>query len=171
MEFEIDVSGKDLLSKDYTIVVAERNNQSKNSIIFGYKFREEIIKVLRSRHGQGFYRYKLSKSHKSLFKIRLYNIAIYYIFKHIYQRNKNIREKINLYLCRDFEGRENDIKSNINTLLKEKLNLNIESILFLKLQKGSNADKYAYLMRKDKKNLMKNHYITIKIEEFENFLK
>lgn len=171
MEFEIDVSGKDLLSKDYTIVIAEKNNHPKKSIIFGYKFREEVIRILRSRHGQGFYRYKTSKFQKTLFKIRLYSIVIYYIFKHIYQKYKNINKKINLNLCRDFEGRENDIKSNINTFLKEKLNLDIESIHFLKLRKGSNADKYAYLMRKDKKNLMKNHYINIKVEEFDKFLK
>lgn len=87
MRFEIDVSGSDLFEKDYTIVVAGRNANSKKPMIFGYKFDEEIIKILKAKHGQELYRYKLSKSQRSLFKIRLYCVVIYYIFK-TYLQNK-----------------------------------------------------------------------------------
>lgn len=87
MRFEIDVSGSDLFEKDYTIVVAGRNANSKKPMIFGYKFDEEIIKILKAKHGQELYRYKLSKFQRSLFKIRLYCVVIYYIFK-TYLQNK-----------------------------------------------------------------------------------
>jgi len=42
---------------------------------------------------------------------------------------------------------------------------------FSKLSKGSNADKYAYMMRKYTKNVMKNNYVEISVEQFENYLK
>lgn len=49
--FEIDVLGKDLLSKDYTICIANKNN-----IIKGFKFSEKFVSNLSSRYGQGLYR-------------------------------------------------------------------------------------------------------------------
>jgi len=71
MNFEIDVSGEDLLNKGYTIVLAERDNNKKESVICGFKFKENLIQILRARHGQLKYKYKLSQSQKALFKIRL----------------------------------------------------------------------------------------------------
>ena len=38
MDFEIDVSGEDLLNKNYTICIA-----NKDSIIKGFKFSEELV--------------------------------------------------------------------------------------------------------------------------------
>ncbi|MCX6749116.1 MAG: hypothetical protein NTW17_00005 [Candidatus Pacearchaeota archaeon] len=170
MEFEIDVSGEDLFSKDYTICVAQKNNESQKPIIFGYKFTEEILRILKSRHGQKKYRYGSSQSQKALFKIRLYCIVIYFIIKHI-QKQSIFDSGIYLNLCRDFEGRENDIKSNLNYFLRDVLKLEIKKMHFCKLEKGSNADGYAFMMRKDKKDLMKDYYLTLKIEDFEIFLK
>ena len=76
-----------------------------------------------------------------------------------------------IILCRDFEGRENDIRSNLNYFLIDILKLEISSMTFSKLSKGSNADKYAYMMRKYTKNVMKNNYVEISVEQFENYLK
>ena len=78
MEFEIDVSGKDILSKGYVICIANKNN-----IIKGFKFDEKLVNDLCSKFGQGFYRYKKSKKGKSMFKIRLYCVVIYFLFKSI----------------------------------------------------------------------------------------
>lgn len=172
MEFEIDVSGSDLFKKDYSIVVAQRNGGPKNPYIFGYKFTEKTLKILKSRHGQGLYRYGFSQTQRSLFKIRLYSIVIYYIVKHIQKKNSKIFDSgIYFTLCRDFEGRENDIRSNLRYLLRDTLKLEIRKIHFQRLDKGSNADRYAYLMRKDKKNIMKDIYVHISPEDFEIFLK
>lgn len=160
MEFHIDVSGEDLLSKDYTICVA-----NKDGIIKGFKFNEKLIKILRAKHGQGLYRYKNSKQQKSLFKLRLYCITIHYLFKSI----KNI-DKISLIICRDFDGKANDINFNLKHFLENKLKLSIETSRHERLPKDSNAHKYAYLMRKDNKNKMKT-YVKISLQEFEEFLK
>ena len=82
MIFEIDVSGEDLLSKNFVVCIAD-----KNSLIKGFKFNEEIVKVLSSKYGQGLYRYKKSKKDKANFKVRLYSIVIYYLFKSINPKN------------------------------------------------------------------------------------
>jgi len=161
MIFEIDVSGEDLLSKNYVICIAD-----KNSLIKGFKFDEEIIRVLSSKYGQGLYRYKKSKKDKANFKVRLYSIVIYYLFKSI-----NPKRDISLTICRDFEGKENDIRENLRFFLDKKLNIRLNSnIHFGKLDKNSNADKYAYLMRKDVKNKM-NTYVKIELKDFEKWLK
>ncbi len=161
MNFEIDVSGEDLLSKGYTICIADNS-----SIIKGFKFNDELIKILSSRYGQGFYRYKKSKKGKSLFKMRLYSIVIYHLFKSI-----KPKREISLSVCKDFDGKENDIKENFKFFLEKKLGLNFsDKIYFAKLGKNSNAHKYAFLMREDRKNKMST-YVKIKLEEFEKWLK
>jgi hypothetical protein len=160
MEFEIDVSGEDLLSKNYTICIA-----NKDGIIKGFKFNEKLVKDLSSRYGQEFYRYKKSRKEKSLFKIRLYSITIYYLFKSI-----KIKKEISLSICRDFQGRENDIQENLKFFLGKILNLKLDKIYFTKLDKDSNANRYSLLMREDTKNKM-NTYIKIELKDFEKWLK
>ncbi len=160
MEFEIDISGEDLLSKNYTICIADRNG-----LIKGFKFNEGFIKILSSRYGQGLYKYVKSQKGKALLKVRIYSIIIYYLFKSI-----KINEEISLNICRDFQGRETDIKENLRFFLSKLLSLNINKIYFMKLDENSNAHHYAYLMRKDNKNKMKT-YVKIKLEEIEKFLK
>lgn len=161
MDFDIDVSGNDLLSKNYTICIADRNG-----IIKGFKFDDKIIKDLGSRYGQGFYKYKKSKKSKSTFKVRLYSIVLYYLFKSL-----KIKKEISLNICRDFYGRENDIKKNILFFLENELKINLgDRIYFSKLGNNSNAHKYSYLMRRDTKNKMQT-YIKISLEDFEKWLK
>ena len=159
MEFEIDVSGTDIFEKDYTICTA-----NKDGIIKGFKMTPEFISVINSRFGQGIYRYQKSKNGRILLKVRLYSILIYFLFKSI-----KINESITLAICRDFNGRETDIKSNLIYLFGL-LGIKIERIDFCKLGKGSIADKYAYLMRKDTKNQLKT-YVHISIEDVEKYLK
>jgi len=160
MIFEIDVSGQDLLEKNYSICVADKNN-----FVRGFKFNEKLIKVIKSRYGEGRYRYKKSKQGIALLKIRIYCIIIYYIFKDIKLKDKEVL----LEICRDFEGHEEDIKSNLRYFLEKRLGLKLE-IRFIKLSKESNADKYATLMRLDSKNKFPN-YTKINLGDIEKFLK
>ncbi|MFH1001961.1 MAG: hypothetical protein V1759_01765 [bacterium] len=148
------------MSKNYTICVA-----NKDGLIKGFKFNEKLIKDLSSRYGQGMYRYKKSKKEKASFKLRLYSIVIYYLFKSI-----KIKKDVSLKICRDFQGRENDIKENLKFFLGKRIGLKLESIYFTKLDKGSSADKYSFLMREDTKNKM-NTYIKIELKDFEQWLK
>jgi hypothetical protein len=159
--FDIDVSGEDILSKNYTICVADCNG-----LIKGFKFNNKLVSVLSSKYGQGVYKYKKSKKGKSAFKIRLYLIVIYYLFESL-----ELKEKTGLKVCRDFFGRENDIKNGIFYFLKDKLEMDLdEDIFFGKLSSDSNAHKYAFLMRHDTKNKF-DTYVNIKLVDFERWLK
>ena len=160
MIFEIDVSGEDIFAKDYTIVIAD-----KNDTIRGFKFNSKSIQDLVLNYSSNKYRYKVSKHGKVLLKIRVYCVVIYYLFENLKIRNK----EITLEICRDFQGHEREITSQLKFFLENKLGLKINCI-YLRLPKGSNADKYAYLMRKDTKNQIKG-YITITLENIEKYLK
>lgn len=159
MQLEIDVSGGDLLSKNYTIVVADRSKTLR-----GFKFNESLVNILSSRYGEGKYRYAKSAHGKSLLKIRIYCIIIHYLIKDL---NLNGKE-IELFICRDFQGHEREITSNLKYFIEKLLGVRMH-ISYVKLPKGSNADKYAYLMRNDKNNLIKG-YVNIKLEEIEKYL-
>ena len=160
MNFEIDVSGEDLLSKDYTICIAD-----KEHTIRGFKLSESFVHALTINYNQKKYKYKKSKPKKSLLKVRIYCIIIFYLFQDIELNGK----KLNLHLCRDFSGREQDIKSNLNYFLGELLDLNL-TFRFGRLGGNSNAHHYAYLMRKDSKNKM-DTYIELELEDIEKFLR
>ncbi|MEK6827226.1 MAG: hypothetical protein AABX99_01960 [Nanoarchaeota archaeon] len=161
MKFEIDVSGEDLLNKDYTICVA-----NKDGIIKGFKFDEKLIKDLNSRFGQNLYKYPKSKKGKSDLKVRIYCVVIYYLFKSL-----KLSEEISLTICRDFTGREDDIRKSLIYFLEKELKLKInERIYFDKLSKESNAHHYSYLMRFDNKDKMKT-YLKLSLEDIEKWLK
>lgn len=161
MNFEIDVSGKDLLTPNYTICVA-----NTRGIIKGFKFSHKDVEVLNSRFGQGLYnRYKKSKKSKSSFKVRIYCVVIYYLFKSI-----KISSPIALNICRDFDNRFYDIKSNLNFFLSNRLGIKIENINFCRLDKDSDAHKYACLMGRDTRNQLKT-YVKIGLSEIEEYLK
>lgn len=161
MDFEIDVSGEDIMTKDYVVCIANRDN-----LIRGFKMNFKTLQSLKQNFNKGNYKYKLSKKDKSTFKIRLYSIIIYYIFKSL-----NLKGEISLNICRDFTGRENDIKENLQFFLKTLLKLKIdERMYFIKLDNNSNAHKYSYLMRHDTKNKMKT-YVKISLDQFEKWLK
>lgn len=159
--FDIDVSGSDILSKDYTICIAD-----KNGIIKGFKFEEETINKLSSGFKTGKYRYKKSDKNKSVFKIRLYSIVIYYILKSL-----KLSGSVHLNLCRDFPGKEQDIKDNLKFFLEGRLGLSIgDGFHFDKLDINSNADKYSFLMRHDHKNEFKRLYVKISLADIEKWL-
>lgn len=159
MDFDIDVSGEDIFQKDYTVCIADNN-----SIIKGFKMNATLCHAINSKYMRGLYRYNKSKKGKTDLRIRVYCVIIYYLFK-----AAQLKKEINLNLCMDFNGKEEGIKSNLNFLLKQKLKLKINDMKFCKLSNESNADKYAYLMRKDTRNLLKT-YIQIKLEDIEKFL-
>ena len=161
--FEIDVSGEDLLNGEYSICVAEKNG----TIIKGFKINKRYSEILNARYGQGIYnRYRKSQQGKANLKLRIYCVIIYYILKKI-----NPITPFSLNLCTDFSGREGDIKLQLSDLLEKKLNLNLDGrIYFSKLSSTSKAHEYAYLMKKDTSNQLRN-YVRINIEDIEEWLK
>ncbi len=159
MNFEIDVSGEDIFNEDYVICIASEDNNIK-----GFKMTRQLINTLNSRYGQNLYRYKKSKKGRTNLKIRLYCITIYHLFKSL-----KIQQPIKLTICRDFNGKEQEIKDQIKYFLIKNLNIDVEEINFAKLASNSLADHYAYLMRRDTKNKIKT-YVNITVRQFEEFL-
>ena len=157
MDFDIDVSGDDILNSNYSICVA--NNDGR---ILGFKFSSELIKILSSKLGQNLYKYKTSQKQKATFKLRLYSIVIYYLIKTLSVN------QINLNICKDFSGRENDVKSNLDYFLVKLLGKEV-TYHFTQLSNQSNAHRYSYLMRNDTKNQLKV-YVKISLNDFEKFL-
>jgi hypothetical protein len=80
MDLDIDVSGEDLLSKNYTICVANKE------VIKGYKFSENVVKHLSDGFNKGRYRYNKSKKGSVILKIRLYSLVLYYLIKSLKQK-------------------------------------------------------------------------------------
>jgi hypothetical protein len=157
VDFDVDISGDDILNSNYSICVA--NN---DMLILGFKFNLELIKILSAKLGQNLYKYKTSQKQKAIFKVRIYSIIIYYLIKEIDVNS------IHLNICKDFCGHENDIKANLDYFLIDLLGKDV-TYQFTKLSNNSNAHKYSYLMRNDTKNLLKT-YIKISLEDIEKFL-
>lgn len=161
MKFDIDVSGEDIFSQGYVVCIA-----NKDGIIKGFKFTSDIARKIGQRHSEGIYnRYQYSKKGKATLKVRVYCVIIYLLFKSL-----GLKGSLELSICRDFDGKQEEIKSNLNYLLKDKLRINLQLIEFVKLSHDSNAHKYAYLMKKDNRNKLKT-YVNINLEEIEQFLK
>jgi len=163
MKFEIDVAGYDLFGdSNFTICIASDDG----SIIKGFKFNKELISslILNWKLDKYRYPYNLVETKRGILKARIYSIIIYYLFKSVPKQ-----DFISLTICRDFKGRENEIKQNLKFFLDEKLELKTGKPLFQKLLKSSFAHIYASMMRRDKKNLL-GSYINISLEEIEKYL-
>jgi len=86
MEFDIDVSGKDILSKNYVICIASKDGK----LIKGFKFNNKLVQIIASKYGQELYKYKKSVQGKVNLQIRIYSIVIYYLFKSIKIKNVSL---------------------------------------------------------------------------------
>ena len=161
MKFEIDVSGYDLFHEGYTICIA-----SDCGIIKGYKLKQPLITSIQDNWSKGIYRYRPTIGQRGLLKVRIYSTIVHYLFRSIDKKY----DEIDLVVCRDFAWHENDIKQNLTFFLEKLQGRKIKSITFKKLSNSSNAHGYAYLMSKDKYNLLPS-YIEININDIEPFLK
>ncbi|MBU2458878.1 MAG: hypothetical protein KKB29_00745, partial [Nanoarchaeota archaeon] len=110
MRFEIDISGSDIFDPDYVICISSKELFNGRRIIKGFKIDEELIKTLIKKWKGNKYRYYYDQYEQTrgTFKVRIYCIIIYYLFKSL-----GIREKISLTICRDFSGRENTVNQNL----------------------------------------------------------
>ncbi len=158
MKFEIDVCGADIFHDDYVICIA-----NGDGIIKGFKFNKVLSDAIIQKWLRGKYKYKSNPKKQGIFKVRIYSIILYYLFSQISEDN------LELHICRDFSGRENDIKQNLYYLLEKIGKKRIKSLVFGKLPNDSDAHWYADMMNKDKYNKLPT-YINLKLEEIEVFL-
>jgi hypothetical protein len=162
MKFEIDVSGYDIFNDTYVICIASENGE----IIRGFKFNKSLVESLVDNWKANKYRYEYNsfETKKGVFKVRIYSIIIYYLFKSIEKL-----DFLSLTICKDFKGRTNEIEQNLKYLLEKILGIKIGKPMFQRLSKSSPAHTYSSMMRKDNKNLL-NAYVNISLEDIEKFL-
>lgn len=81
MKFEIDVSGCDIFDENYVICIARDDGE----IIRGFKLDKNLINNLVSNWKSNKYKYEWDRfeTKRGIFKVRIYSIIIYYLFKSI----------------------------------------------------------------------------------------
>lgn len=163
MKFEIDVSGYDMFNDTYVICMAREDGE----VIKGFKFTKDLINKLMSNWKENKYRYEYNQfeTKRGIFKVRVYSIIIYYLFKSIEKP-----DFLSLTICRDFKGRINEITQSLKYFLEDILKIKTGKPLFQKLPNSSHAHVYANMMRRDNKNQFKT-YVDISLEDIEKFLK
>jgi len=163
MKFEIDVAGYDIFwDKDFTICIAKDDG----SLIKGFKFSRELVNslILNWKSNKYKYYYNEAETKRGVLKVRVYSIILYYLFKSIQKP-----DFVSLTICRDFKGRENEVKQSLKFFLEEELGIKMGKPLFQRLSKSSYAHIYAGMMRRDKKNLLSS-YIDISLSDIEKYL-
>jgi len=168
VKFEIDVSGDDMFNNPrYTICIASKEKVDGKSLIKGFRIDEEVKKTLIARWKENKYRYYYDglEKKRGLFKVRIYCIVLYYLFKSL-----DVGEKISLTICRDFSGRERTINQNLKFLLEVKGGMEIGKPLYQKLPSTSLAHRYALMMFRENENCL-DTYVNITLEDIEKFLK
>ena len=162
MKFEIDVSGYDIFKDIYVICIARDDGE----IVKGFKFNKELVDNLVTNWKGNKYRYEYNnyETKRGIFKVRVYSIILYYIFKSIEKP-----DRISLTICKDFKGRTNEITQNLKYFLETILKIKIGKPLYQRLSSSSHAHIYANMMRRDSKNLLKT-YVNIDLEDIEKFL-
>ncbi|MBU2052692.1 MAG: hypothetical protein KJ721_00425 [Nanoarchaeota archaeon] len=158
MKFQIDLSGTDLL-KDKSVLAIS----NCKGLIKGFQMNQEIINSLLNNWESGKYFCRHSKRRSGFFKAMVYSSIICCLLEFI-----DSLDEVELEICRDLRFHENNIRQRLNKLLRKKLKLKINSIIFKGL-KGTDVDNYAYLMFKDKYNLLPT-YVNLSLENIEKFL-
>lgn len=158
MKFEIDMSGCDLLKKDSVIGISDCRG-----LIRGFQMNQGIIDNLLTNWKARKYFCRCSKRGFGFFKAMIYSSVICCLLESIGKP-----KEVELEICRDLRFHENNIRQRLNKLLRKKLGIKVNSIIFKNL-KGSDVDNYVYLMFKDNYNLLPT-YINLHLQDIEKFL-
>ncbi len=163
MEFEIDMCGCDLFENgtNYGSVICISDY---NGMIRGFQFNQEIVDNLKANWQKGKYFCRPSKRGLGFFKAMVYSAIISGLFESIENP-----VKVDLEICRDFCYHENNIAQRLKKLLKKKVGILVNSIRIHTLPAGCDVDNYAYLMFRDKYNLLPI-YVDLSLENIEKFL-
>lgn len=158
MLFQIDMSGCDLLRENSVIGLSDCKG-----VIRGFQITQSIIDKLLTNWQSGKYFCRYSKRGLGFFKAMVYSSVICCLLESIGKPGE-----VELEICRDLRFHENNIRQRLNKLLRKKLGIKVNSIIFKNLR-GSDVDNYAYLMFRDNYNLLPT-YVNLCPEDIEKFL-
>lgn len=157
MRFGIDISGCDIFMENSVLGISDYRG-----LIRGFQINKEIINGLQKNWEEGKYFCRYSKRGLGFFKAMVYSSIICCLLESLKPA------EIELEICRDLRFHENNIKQRLNKLLRKKLGIKINSIIF-KNMKGTDIDNYAYLMFKDNYKLLPT-YVNLSLADIEKFL-
>jgi hypothetical protein len=157
MKLQIDLSGCDLFIHNSVLGISDCNG-----LIRGFQINQKLIDDLQANWKAGKYFCRFSKRGLGFFKAMVYSSIICGLLDSI-----QVKE-VELEICRDLRFHENNIKQRLNKLLRKKLGIKVNSIIFQCL-KGSDVDNYAYLMFKDNYNLLPT-YVNLSLTDIEKYL-
>jgi hypothetical protein len=157
MRFQIDLSGTDLLKDKSVLAISDCKG-----LIKGFQINQGIIEDLLKNWREKKYFCRYSKRGKGFFKAMVYSSIICCLLESIESK------EVELEICHDLRFHENNIRQRLEKLLRKKIGIKINSINF-KCMKGTDVDNYAYLMFKDKYNLLPT-YINLQLKDIERFL-
>ena len=157
MKLEVDLSGCDIFMENSVLGLSDCKG-----LIRGFQIDKNIINDLQTNWKAGKYSCKHSKRGLGFFKAMVYSSIICCLLKSIECK------EVELEICRDLRFHENNIKQRLNKLLRKKMGIKVNSIIF-KCMKGTDVDNYAYLMFKDNYNLLQT-YVNLSLIDIEKFL-
>lgn len=152
------MSGCDVLKKDSVIALSD-----SKGLIRGFQINQEIIDNLLNNWKARKYFCRCSKRGFGFFKAMIYSSVLCCLLESIGKP-----KEVELEICRDLRFHENNIRQRLNKLLRKKLGIKVNSIIFKNL-KGSDVDNYAYLMFRDNYNLLPT-YVNLSLTDIEKFL-
>ncbi|VVB83681.1 Uncharacterised protein [uncultured archaeon] len=157
MRFEVDLSGCDIFIENSVLGLS-----NCKGLIKGFQMNNKIIGGLQTNWKAGKYSCKYSKRGLGFFKAMVYSSIICGLLESIQAK------EVELEICRDLRFHENNIRQRLNKLLRKKLGVKVNSIIF-KSMKGTDVDNYVYLMFKDNYNLLPT-YVNLSLLDIEKFL-
>jgi hypothetical protein len=160
VSIDVDVSGEDLLSQGYVICAVEEKK------VKAFKMDARTVSAIHDRLAKGSYKYKRSKRGKSSLKIRIYCVVVIALIKSLRPKGP-----LTLRLCRDFYGREFDIKTTLEDILGNQSKIALKEIVFVVFPDDNLAHMMAGTCRKDRAGRLKGIYIDFPLESIEQFLR
>jgi len=157
MKFEIDLSGCDIFMENSVLGISDCKG-----LIRGFQINKNMINDLQASWKAGKYSCRHSKRGLGFFKAMVYSSIICCLLESVKSK------EVELEICRDLRFHENNIKQRLNKLLRKRLEIKVNSIIF-KSMKGTDIDNYSYLMLKDNYNLLPT-YINLSLADIERFL-
>ena len=98
--YKIDITGDDLLSKGYGVIVLFNNEHP-----YAYKFSSSLQAEIRNYFNKKLYGFE----NKKILKPRAYSAILGLLLRQISKENQTETKNFDLHICNDFDGHQNDI--------------------------------------------------------------
>ena len=140
--YKIDVTGFDILSKRYAIMVLYNKKYA-----YAYKFSAQLQSKIKELCKQGAYGIKKTR----YVKPRIYSTVVYLILKQIYQDHPTNQEDFEIHFCNDFDGHQGYIVDRIRELTVKNnifLDISVDNYSFRKHPKNSSIQQLGLRLSK-----------------------